>query len=138
MNLDDCWQVSRDGQGIILFKLIQKHFQMEFPLLLIIFIEKNLNLVFIQVYKLWLYFLYIIFVFLLDRGYTTCGGRPDSLGYETKDANTYVALGVDYLKFDSFNTNGTPSAIECAIMRDALNNSGRSIFYFLCVIYTND
>lgn len=68
----------------------------------------------------------------LDRGYKTCAGRPGSLGYEKKDANTYAAWGVDYLKLDSCDTNGTPASVEYAIMRDALNASGRPIFYSLC------
>ncbi len=62
----------------------------------------------------------------------TCDGRPGSLGYETKDANTFAAWGVDYLKLDSCHTNGTPPAVEYAIMRDALNASGRPIFFSLC------
>ena len=69
---------------------------------------------------------------MLDRGNLTCGHRPGSLGYEVKDAKTYAAWGVDYLKLDSCHTNGTPAAVEYAIMRDALNASGRPIFYSLC------
>ncbi len=62
----------------------------------------------------------------------TCQRRPGSLGYETKDANTYAAWGVDYLKLDSCYTNGTPTVVEYSIMRDALNATGRPIFYSLC------
>ena len=62
----------------------------------------------------------------------TCQRRPGSLGYETNDAKTYAAWGVDYLKLDSCNTNGTPAEVEYTIMRDALNASGRPIFYSLC------
>jgi alpha-galactosidase len=79
----------------------------------------------------------IIFLNTLDRGYKTCAGRPGSLGYETKDANTYAAWGVDYLKLDSCHTNGTPAVVEYSIMRDALNATGRPIFYSLCGIYRN-
>ncbi len=67
----------------------------------------------------------------------TCAGRPGSLGYETKDANTYAAWAVDYLKFDSCFTNGTPAVVEYSAMRDALNASGRPIFYSLCGMCTN-
>lgn len=67
----------------------------------------------------------------------TCAGRPGSLGYEVKDANTYAAWNVDYLKFDSCYTNGTPAAIEYSIMRDALNASRRPIFYSLCGLFSN-
>jgi alpha-galactosidase len=76
------------------------------------------------------------FLDISDRGYKTCCGRPGSLGYETKDANTYAAWGVDYLKLDSCYLNGTPAAVEYGIMRDALNASGRSIFYSLCGMYS--
>ncbi len=69
---------------------------------------------------------------VLDRGNATCQGRPGSLGYETKDANTYAIWGVDYLKLDSCNTNGTPAVVEYSIMRDALNATGRPIFFSLC------
>ncbi len=62
----------------------------------------------------------------------TCQGRSGSLGYETKDANIYAVWGVDYLKFDSCYNNGTPALVEYSIMRDALNASGRPIFYSLC------
>jgi alpha-galactosidase len=79
----------------------------------------------------------IIFLDTIDRGNMTCGGRPGSLGYEKKDANTYAAWGVDYLKFDSCHTNGTPPAVEYAIMRDALNATGRPIFFSLCGMHTN-
>jgi alpha-galactosidase len=67
----------------------------------------------------------------------TCQHRPGSLGYEKKDANTYAAWDVDYLKLDScINTNGTP-AVEIATMRDALNATGRPIFFSICGMYTN-
>jgi alpha-galactosidase len=62
----------------------------------------------------------------------TCQRRPGSLGYEVKDANTYAAWGVDYLKLDSCYTNGTPAVVEYSIMRDALNATGRPIFFSLC------
>jgi len=79
----------------------------------------------------------MVFLDTLDRGNVTCAGQPGSLGYETKDAKTYADWGVDYLKFDSCNTNGTPAAIGYSIMRDALNTTRRPIFYSLCSIYRN-
>jgi hypothetical protein len=112
-----------------------------FQLLLIIFIQENLSLVYIQVHKL--NFIHILITFslffldTLDRGNMTCQRRPGSLGYETKDANTYAAWGVDYLKLDSCNLNGTPAVVEYSIMRDALNASGRPIFFSLCGTHTN-
>jgi len=67
----------------------------------------------------------------------TCAGRPGSLGYERKDADTYAAWGVDYLKLDTCGVIRIPSEIDYSIMRDALNGSGRPIFYSLCGIYRN-
>ncbi len=74
---------------------------------------------------------------ILARGNLTCAGRPGSLGYETKDANTYATWGVDYLKFDTCHINGTPAVIEYSIMRDALNATGRPIFFSLSGMHTN-
>ncbi len=51
-----------------------------------------------------------------------------------KDANTYAAWGVDYLKLDSCYVDRTAPVIEYSLMRDALNATGRPIFYSLCGI----
>jgi len=69
----------------------------------------------------------------LARGNETCQGRPGSLGYEIKDAQTYASWGVDYLKMDTcHNTAGIPAVVEYSKMRDALNATGRPIFFSLC------
>jgi alpha-galactosidase len=67
-----------------------------------------------------------------DAGYNTCAGRPASLGHETADANTYASWGVDYLKYDNCNTDGTPPEKRYPVMRDALNATGRPIFFSMC------
>jgi len=67
-----------------------------------------------------------------DAGYNTCAGRPASLGHETTDANSYASWGVDYLKYDNCNTDGTPPEKRYPVMRDALNASGRPIFFSMC------
>ena len=69
---------------------------------------------------------------LSDAGYKTCGGRPASLHYETKDANTYASWKVDYLKYDNCNDDGTKPEVRYPPMRDALNASGRPIFFSMC------
>ena len=46
-------------------------------------------------------------VFFLDAGFNTCVGRPGCLGYEEIDAETDAEWGVDYLKYDNCNTDGT-------------------------------
>ncbi|CAF4545835.1 unnamed protein product, partial [Rotaria magnacalcarata] len=59
-------------------------------------------------------------------------GRPGSLHYEIIDAKTYAAWGVDYLKYDNCNSDGTIPELRYPVMRDALNASGRPIFYSMC------
>lgn len=39
---------------------------------------------------------------------------------------------MDYLKYDNCNNNGIPPKQRYPVMRDALNNTGRPIFYSLC------
>jgi len=69
-----------------------------------------------------------------DRGIKTCAGRPGASGYETVDAKTYAAWGVDYLKEDSCNAPGDQASAftQYGKMRDALNATGRPIFFSLC------
>eukprot|EP01084_Bolivina_argentea_P286209 490954_1 len=67
-----------------------------------------------------------------DAGTKTCAGRPGSLGYETDDANTYASWGVDYLKYDNCNSGSTPMQQRYNTMRDALNATGRQIFFSMC------
>jgi len=67
-----------------------------------------------------------------DSGSKTCAGRPGSLGFETIDALTYAAWGVDYLKFDNCNSNDIDPKIRYPVMRDALNATGRPILFSLC------
>ena len=75
-----------------------------------------------------------------SRGGTTCGGRPGSGGHAALDADTFARWGVDYLKLDSckggaFHPNATsfddPEVAwqEYAAVRDALNATGRPIWY---------
>jgi len=75
-----------------------------------------------------------------DRGELTCscwaGGlkRPGSYGHEKQDAAWYAANGIDALKEDSCNvpTGAPPAMQQYAIMRDALNATGRPVFFNLC------
>jgi alpha-galactosidase len=71
-----------------------------------------------------------------DAGELTCGGYPASLGYEEIDAETFAEWGVDYLKYDNCYSP-TPENDSIVIdrfttMGDALNATGRPIFYSLC------
>jgi alpha-galactosidase len=79
VNIDDCWQHSRDAQGNIVAD------PDAFP--------SGMKALADYVHGLGLKFgLYS------DAGYFTCAGRPGSLGFEARDAAQYAAWGVDYLK----------------------------------------
>ncbi|CAF4627709.1 unnamed protein product [Rotaria sp. Silwood1] len=113
INLDDCWQISRDGNGTI--QADPKVFPSGIPALIDYVHSRKLK-----------------FGLYSDAGYKTCAGRPGSLGYEKQDATTYASWGVDYLKYDNCNTDGTKPEVRYPVMRDALNATGRPIFYSLC------
>ncbi|CAF3315848.1 unnamed protein product [Rotaria socialis] len=113
VNMDDCWQVSRDSQGTI--QADPNAFPSGIPALVDYVHSRKLK-----------YGLYS------DAGFKTCAGRPGSLHYEIIDAKTYAAWGVDYLKYDNCNSDGTIPEVRYPVMRDALNASGRSIFYSMC------
>ncbi len=106
------------------------------------FIQRNSSSDFIQVklpkhgidmckYK------YVICLCTLDAGFKTCGGRPGSLHYETTDAKTYASWSVDYLKYDNCFNDGTIPEVRYPVMRDALNATGRPIFYSMCGMFMN-
>jgi len=113
VNLDDCWQVSRDANNVI------QPDPKAFP--------SGMKSLADYVHSLGLKFgLYS------DAGTHTCGGRPGSLGYEKIDASTYASWGVDYLKYDNCNNQNIPPEQRYPTMRDALNASGRPIFFSMC------
>ena len=69
-----------------------------------------------------------------DRGTQTCGGRAGAFGYEEQDAAFYAANGIDYVKEDSCggSQDHQTAYTEYAKMRDALNKTGRQMFFSLC------
>eukprot|EP01083_Nonionella_stella_P136015 413728_1 len=67
-----------------------------------------------------------------DAGRLTCAGRPGSLGYETNDAQSYASWKVDYLKYDNCYSTTEPMQDRYHAMRDALNSTGRPIFFSMC------
>jgi alpha-galactosidase len=67
-----------------------------------------------------------------DAGYTTCGGRPGSRGYEYQDALTYASWGVDYLKHDWCDTDGLAARGAYMTMRDAIGKAGRPMVLSIC------
>ncbi|CAF0788486.1 unnamed protein product [Rotaria sp. Silwood1] len=76
----------------------------------------------------------LLFGLYSDAGYKTCAGRPGSFGYEEIDAHVYAQWKVDYLKYDNCNSASTNKTIKERYerMRDALNHTGRPIFYSAC------
>lgn len=67
-----------------------------------------------------------------DAGIFTCQVRAGSLYHEYDDAALWASWGVDYLKYDNCFNLGIEPRKRYPVMRDALNASGRSIFYALC------
>ncbi|XP_019235682.1 PREDICTED: alpha-galactosidase 1-like [Nicotiana attenuata] len=68
-----------------------------------------------------------------DAGYYTCSRKmPGSLGHEEQDAKTFAAWGIDYLKYDNCNHDGTKPTARYPVMTRALMNAGRPIFFSLC------
>lgn len=134
VNIDDCWQVSRDADGTI--QADPQAFPSGIPALVDYVHSKNL--------KFGLYSgttitslclvssIYAFSLQMLDAGFRTCQGRPGSLHHEIKDADTYAAWKVDYLKYDNCNTDGTTPEVRYSPMRDALNATGRPIFFSMC------
>ncbi len=114
VNIDDCWQISRDSNGVIVAD------SNKFPG----GIKALSDYVHASGLKLGVY---------SDHGTNTCQHKPGSYGYEYLDANTYAAWGVDYLKHDNCNlpAGDVPQA-DYARMSDALIKSGRPITFSLC------
>ena len=113
INIDDCWQKRRDINGKIIPDSVA--FPKGMKYLADYAHSKGLK-----------------FGLLSDAGTLTCAGRPGSLGYEETDAKTYAEWGIDYLKYAFCNNEYTNSKAAYIKMRDALNNTGRPIFYSLC------
>ncbi|CAN1769881.1 unnamed protein product [Linum perenne] len=115
INIDDCWaELNRDSQGNMVSKMST------FPS----GIKALADYVHAKGLKLGIY---------SDAGSKTCSNlMPGSLGHEEQDAKTFASWGVDYLKYDNCNDDGTSPKIRYPVMSRALLNSGREIFFSLC------
>ncbi|HTW47931.1 MAG TPA: alpha-galactosidase [Acidobacteriaceae bacterium] len=114
INLDDCWQSSRDANGNIVADAAK------FPS----GIKALADYVHSKGLKFGLY---------TDVGTKTCAGRPGSLGHEFQDAKQYAEWGVDYVKVDWCNTlPGQSAEASYTLFRDALAASGRPIVFSIC------
>jgi len=128
LNLDDCWMDSeRDANG-----RLQGHLQ-NFP--------SGMKALGDYIHSKGLKF-----GIYGDRGTQTCAfrpimapeqGGPGNLGTEQLDAQTYADWGVDYFKEDNCHSStgaNDQNQIfkEFGLMRDALNATGRPIFFSVC------
>ena len=113
VNIDDCWQVSRDASGTIVAD--PTRFPSGMKALADYVHSKGL--------KLGLY---------TDAGTGTCEKRPGSLNHEDQDAKTYASWGIDYVKIDWCNSEGLDPEVQYAKFRDALVHSGRPIVFSIC------
>lgn len=113
VNLDDCWQISRDSSNKI------QEDKTKFPNgmkgLADYIHSKGLKF---GVYS--------------DSGFYTCQKRPGSLGFEEIDAETYASWEVDYLKYDNCYNDGSSPKVRYPRMTAALNKTGRQIFFSMC------
>ncbi|GAB2275347.1 hypothetical protein Dimus_010107 [Dionaea muscipula] len=115
VNIDDCWaELNRDSKGNMVPKASK------FPS----GIKALADYVHSKGLKLGIY---------SDAGNHTCSmSMPGSLGHEEQDAKTFASWGIDYLKYDNCDNNGVSPKQRYPQMSQALQNSGRSIFFSLC------
>ena len=69
-----------------------------------------------------------------DKGTLDCAKNPGQLGHEEQDAKFLAKYKVDWFKEDSCYSSGTheQQIAAYAKMRDALNATGRPIWFALC------
>jgi len=113
VNIDDCWQGTRDERGFI--RPDPQRFPSGMKALADYVHAKGLK-----------------FGLYSDAGWKTCGGRPGSRGYEFQDALTYAEWGVDYLKYDWCETEGLKAEGAYQTMSRALRQAGRPLLFSLC------
>lgn len=113
LNLDDCWQTARDGNGRIV----------EDPELFPSGIAALAEYVHAKGLKFGLY---------TCAGTMTCQERPGSYSYEQIDAQTYAEWGVDYIKVDWCFTDGMDSRERFRAMHEALSSVERPIVHSIC------
>jgi alpha-galactosidase len=113
VNIDDCWQVSRDGEGNIVADATK------FPAGM----KALADYVHSKGLKLGIY---------TDAGTLTCQKRPGSFNHEFQDAKTYASWGVDYVKVDWCHAEGLDPEAQYAKFRSALAQAGRPMVFSIC------
>jgi len=111
--IDDCWQVERDSSANIVPDA--KNFPSGIKALADYVHSRGLK-----------------FGIYSDAGSMTCAKRPGSLGHEYQDALRYASWDVDYLKYDWCNTSTQDAKAAYALIRNALNATGRPIVLSIC------
>ena len=115
VNLDDCWQGSRDAQGAI---------------------HPNSNFPDMKALAAYVHSHGFLFGIYSSPGPKTCGGYEGSFGHEAQDARTYAGWGVDFLKYDWCSATKVyrPEHMEGAYlkMHQAMMAAGRPMIYSLC------
>src|ERR1700736_3850514 len=113
VNIDDCWQISRDADGAIVVD--SSRFPSGIKALADYVHGKGLKL---GVYT--------------DAGRLTCQKRPGSFGHEFQDIKTYDSWGVDYVKIDWCAAEGLDPEIQYAKFHDAIARASRPIVFSIC------
>lgn len=113
VNLDDCWQKTRNATGFIVADADR------FP--------SGIPALAEEVHGLGL-----LFGLYSDAGLRTCQRRPGGLGFEVQDAQVYAEWKVDYLKYDNCYNAFMNLRWRYQRMHEALNATGRPIYYGLC------
>ena len=111
--IDDCWQVSRDANGNIVAD------PRRFPAGIKALVD-------------YVHSLGLKFGIYSDAGSKTCQGRPGGLGHEFQDGLQYAGWGVDYLKYDWCHAETQDARASYALIRKALDASGRPIVLSIC------
>ena len=111
VNIDDTWEGKRDADGVL-------HPNAKFQDM-----KALADYVHAKGLKLGVY---------SSPGPKTCAGYEGSDGHEEQDAKTYGEWGVDYLKYDWCSCKSKDLRAPYALMRGALDKSGRDIVYSLC------
>jgi len=111
--IDDCWQVDRGEDGIIVAD--PERFPSGMKTLADYVHERGLK-----------------FGIYTDAGPMTCQGRPGSLGSEEVDAQKYAEWGVDYVKVDWCHADSLDAPVHYSQFRDAFRATGRPIVLSIC------
>lgn len=111
--IDDCWQVDRGEDGLIVPDA--ERFPSGMKALANYVHEKGLK-----------------FGLYTDAGPKTCEGRPGSLGYEQLDADTYADWGVDYVKVDWCHSDSLSAPVQYRKFREAFDATGRDMVLSIC------